>query len=165
MASVGLAWATLEDLYREPGKAELVGGRIVRLMAAGHRPNRVAGRIYRSLDDHAEQTRDGVACTDNMGFAVRKLPSGRESFRPMLPTHPCGRIGDGRQTRRLFAAGTLVVWDGDPIGEQITAYRLEAPEKPIVYHRGDMAQAEPAVPGWRVTVDLDFQLAGPAEQG
>lgn len=41
--------ATLEDLARTPGKAELIGGRIVPLMPTGLRPNLVAGRIYRSL--------------------------------------------------------------------------------------------------------------------
>ena len=47
--------ATLDDLAREPGKAELIGGRIVRLMPTGRRPNRVAGRIFRSLADFAER--------------------------------------------------------------------------------------------------------------
>src|SRR5688572_22033054 len=74
--------ATLEDLYREPGKAELIGGRIVRYMATEFLPNRVAHRILRSLDDYAEKSGRGVVCTDNMGYAVRELASGRESFSP-----------------------------------------------------------------------------------
>src|SRR4051794_7831691 len=78
------AWgrATLADLAREPGKAELIGGRIVHQMPTGLRPNLVAGRIYRSLADHVDATGRGVALTDNMGFAVAELPSGRESFSP-----------------------------------------------------------------------------------
>ena len=43
---------------REPGKAELIGGRIVRLMPTGRRPNRIAFQIARSLDDFAAQTGD-----------------------------------------------------------------------------------------------------------
>src|SRR5262245_37868882 len=74
--------ATLDDLYRTEGKAELIGGRIVPLMPTGRRPNRVAARIFRSLDDHAAATGVGEAYTDNMGFAVPELPSGRESFSP-----------------------------------------------------------------------------------
>ncbi len=70
--------ATLDDLYRTPGKAELIAGRLVHFMATGYRPNRVAGRIYRSLDDHAEAAGRGIALTDNMGFAIPELPSGRE---------------------------------------------------------------------------------------
>ena len=77
MSAVRQARATLDDLYRTPEKAELIGGRIVRFMATGYQPNRVAGRIYRSLDDYADTTRRGVACTDNVGFAVPELPSGR----------------------------------------------------------------------------------------
>src|SRR5260370_40548502 len=82
MAHVEQARATLDDLYREPGKAELVGGRIVRFMATGHKPGRVALRIARSLDDHAEKIGKGVSYADNVGFAVPELPSGRESFSP-----------------------------------------------------------------------------------
>src|SRR6266566_3851494 len=87
MASVAQARATLDDLYRTPEKAELIGGRIVVQMATGRKPNRVAGRIYRSLDDHAEKSRAGEAFTDNMGFAVPILPSGRESFSPDASYH------------------------------------------------------------------------------
>src|SRR5215213_439033 len=77
-----LGRATLADLERSPGKAELIGGRIVHLMPTGLRPNLVAGRIYRSLADHADTTGRGLALTDNMGFAVPELPSGRQSFSP-----------------------------------------------------------------------------------
>src|SRR5947209_2302714 len=82
MSRVSQARATLDDLYRTPGKAELIGGRIVHQMATGRTPNRVAGRIYRSLDEYAERTGKGEAYTDNMGFAIPELPSGRESFSP-----------------------------------------------------------------------------------
>ena len=74
--------ATIEDLYRVDGKAELIDGRIVPLMLAGRRPNRIAFRIAKSLDDHAEATQAGEVYTDNMGFTVPKLSSGRESFSP-----------------------------------------------------------------------------------
>lgn len=46
--------ATLADLAREPGKAELIHGRIIRLMATGFRPNIVAGRIFRKLAEYAD---------------------------------------------------------------------------------------------------------------
>src|SRR6266496_2983040 len=41
-AMSGRARATLDDLYRTPEKAELIGGRIVRFMATGHQPILVA---------------------------------------------------------------------------------------------------------------------------
>ena len=53
--------ATLDDLAKVDGKAELIDGRIVRQIATGHLPNRVASRIFRGLDDHAEATGQGVA--------------------------------------------------------------------------------------------------------
>lgn len=184
MAQVQQARATLENLYREPGKAELIDGRIVRLMATGFAPNRVAGKIYRSLDDFAEE-RGGVACTDNIAFAVSRLPNGRESFSPdasyysgslpenrmrFIPGPPTFAVevrSEGDYTRRAeqairakrddyFAAGTRVVWDVDPIAETIHVYRDTDPQDFTVYRRGDLAEADPAVPGWRVPVDWVF---------
>jgi hypothetical protein len=70
--------ATLDDLYLTPGKAELIGGRIVEFMPTGRKPNRVAGHIYRSLDDYATQMKKGEAFT----------PQGQEGGSPQ-----CGGIG------------------------------------------------------------------------
>jgi Uma2 family endonuclease len=55
-----------------------------------------------------------------------------------------------------FAAGTQVVWDVDPLAETVTVYRATVPDQPTVYRRGEVAEAEPAVPGWRVPVDELF---------
>jgi Uma2 family endonuclease len=53
-----------------------------------------------------------------------------------------------------FAAGTLVVWDVDLLGADVVrVYRSDGPHEPAVYRRGDHAEAEPAVPGWRTPVD------------
>jgi len=185
MSQVGQARATLDDLYRTPEKAELIGGRIVKHMATGLTPNRVAGRIFRSLDDHSEKTGRGIALTDNMGFAVPELPSGRESFSPdasyysgRLPKNRMRFIkgppkfaaevrsesdyGDAAEIEMAekradyFAAGTQVVWDVDPVNEVIHVYRVSDPDHPTTFRRGQMADAEPAVQGWRVEVDWIF---------
>ena len=55
-----------------------------------------------------------------------------------------------------FAAGTQVVWDVDPLAEAIHVYKASAPTQPVTYRRGQTAEAEPAVPGWRVPVDWIF---------
>ena len=55
-----------------------------------------------------------------------------------------------------FAAGTLAVWDVDPEAETVAVYRAETPTSPVVYRRGEVAEAEPAVPGWRLAVDAIF---------
>ena len=71
---------TLQDLARVEGKAELIGGRIVKFLPAGHRPGRVAGRIARSLDDYAERMARGEVFGSTLAYAVPELRSGRESF-------------------------------------------------------------------------------------
>jgi Uma2 family endonuclease len=177
--------ATIEDLYHVEGKAELIGGRIVPLMPTGRRPNRVAGRIFRSIDDYAEATGRGEAYTDNVGFAVPELISGRQSFSPDVsyfvgpfpandmrfiegpPTFAVEVRSEGDYTPSAetemaakradyFEAGTLVVWDVDPEAETVAVYRAAAPTTPTVFIRGQEADAEPALPGWRVAVDRIF---------
>jgi Uma2 family endonuclease len=177
--------ATLDDLYRTPGKAELIGGRIVHLMATGIRPNEVAGNIYVSLRTYAANTGKGKAFTDNIGFTIPELPSGRESFSPdasyydgPLPVNlmrfvegpPTFAVEVRSETDRsdaaeaemaakradYFAAGTLVVWDVDPVAETIACYRASAAAQPVTWRRGDTGEAEHAVPGWRVAVDEVF---------
>jgi hypothetical protein len=185
MATAQSIKATIDDLYRTPEKAELIGGRIVKFMATGRKPNRVAGRIYRSLDDHAALGGGGEAFTDNMEYTVPMLPSGRESFAPdasfhkgPFPLDPMRFIHGGpsfaaevrsecdysptadfemaEKRAEYFQAGTEVVWDVDTNAECIHAYHSSDPENPRSFYRGDIADAEPAVPGWRVPVDWIF---------
>jgi Uma2 family endonuclease len=185
MSAIGQARATLDDLYRTPEKAELVGARTVRFKASGKKPSRAAFRIARSLDDHADRTGKGRAYADNTGFAVPELPSGRESFAPdasfydgPLPVNRM-RFIEGAPTfaaevrsendygaaaeaemadkwADYFAAGTQVVWDVDPKAECIHVYRASDPNQAKTYHRGQTAEADPAVTGWRVSVDWIF---------
>ncbi|MBX9578984.1 MAG: Uma2 family endonuclease [Gemmataceae bacterium] len=178
--------ATLDDLMRVKGQAELIGGRIVRPMPSGMLPNRVAKRIVRRLDDYAETVGRGEAFTDNLGYAIDPpLPSGRQSFSPDASYHlgpfPANEMEfiDGGPTfavevrsehdygpaidreyedkpQDYFQAGTRVVWDVDPIAETVTKYTAADPANPTVFRRGDVADAEPALPGWRLSVDDIF---------
>ena len=50
--------ATIEDLYRVPGKAELVDGEIVHMSPTGAAPNYAAAEIFVSLREHCSQDRD-----------------------------------------------------------------------------------------------------------
>ncbi len=185
MATVQPARATLDDLYRVEGKAELIGGKVVELRASGRKPSRVANRIVRSLNDHAESQDRGEAFGDGLGYAVSELPSGRESFCPDAsyydgppsvnemrfiegpPTFagevrsendygPAAELEMAEKRSDYFQAGTLVVWDVDPRAEVIHVYRATSPTEPTTYRRGQMAEAEPAVPGWKVAVDWLF---------
>jgi Uma2 family endonuclease len=172
--------ATLDDLYRFEGKAELIAGRIIPLMATGHLPNRVAGNIYRSLADFADE-HGGEAYTDNIAFAVPALSSGRRSFSPdasyfagVLEGNPM-RFVQGPPTFAVevrsendyssaadiamrskrtdyFEAGTLVVWDVDPMIRLVRSYHRDRPHMPSEYRNGDSANAGDAVPEWQIAV-------------
>jgi len=177
--------ATLDDLARVDGKAELIDGRIVHFMPTGRKPNRVASRIFRSIDDHAEATGQGEAYTDNIGFAVPRLTSGRQSFSPdvsyFLGPFPAdemrflegaphfavevrsesdyseaAEVALAAKRADYFEAGTAVVWDVDPKGEIVRKYRPDQAERPLVLTRGQEADAEPAVAGWRLALDRIF---------
>jgi Uma2 family endonuclease len=178
--------ATLDDLYRVEGKAELIDGRIVHLMPAGRLHNRVAFRIARSLSDYAARIGVGEAFTDNMGFALDPpLPNKREALCPDASYHagpfpaderkfidgpptfavevrspddygPAAETAMADKRNDYFLAGTQVVWDVDPKAETVAVYRSDAPTQPIVHRRGDVAEAEPALPGWRMPVGAIF---------
>lgn len=176
---------TLDDLYQTEGKAELISGRIVPLMPTGIRPNEIAANIYVSLRLYSQQNQQGRAFTDNVGYAIPELPSGRESFSPdalfydgPLPTNlmrfvegspnvavevrsenDCGNAAETElATKRndYFQAGTQVVWDVDSVNEIIYCYLASQPDQPGQFQRGHVANAEPAVPGWSVSVDEVF---------
>ena len=60
--------------------------------------------------------------------------------------------------RDYFAAGTLVVWDVDVLkSETVRVYRGSNPDNPTFCRRGEVAEAEPAVPGWSVRVEDLFR--------
>src|SRR5438552_4162010 len=101
MATVTEPRATLADLYRVEGKAELVNGRIERMSPAGDLPTDVAGEIYVSLRAYAKKHGKGVAKSDGIGYAVPRLPSGRESFSPDASYH----VGPRPANRMRFIQG------------------------------------------------------------
>jgi Uma2 family endonuclease len=168
-----------DRLMQIEGKAEIVDGRIVLMSPTGTWPSLVALEIAISLKAYARRTKRGRAVADNAIFRVQ-LPH-RDSFSPdaayyVGPSAKMGpfegapqfaaevrSIGDyGPRGDKLaadkradyFAAGTLVVWDVDLLsGDVVKVYRASAPDTPTIYRPGDVAEAEPAVPGWTVTVN------------
>jgi Uma2 family endonuclease len=173
--------ATLEDLYKVEGKAELVNGEIVHMAPTGGRPGRASGCIYRRLAEHEERT-GGYALPNNVAFAV-DLPH-RKSFSPdaswyvgdppdmrfprgapVFAVEVRSEYDDGPRAERdmarkradYFAASAQVVWDVDLQSEDvIKSYKASDPEHAVIFRRGEMADAEPAVPGWRMAVDELF---------
>jgi Uma2 family endonuclease len=176
--------ASIEDLYDIPdnGKAEIVRGEIVRIMPTGGLPSRASGKIFLSLHNHEETTGGGFAFGDNVGFIV-DLPD-RDSFSPDAAWYtgkiegmeflqgapsfavevrskndygPKAEQAIAQKRLDYFAAGTLVVWDVDLLSDDvIKVYRFTDPYTPSLYRRGDIAEAEPAVPGWRMAVNDIF---------
>ncbi len=173
--------ATIEDLYHVPedGKAEIVNGELRLMSPTGDLHGSAVGEIFVSLHAHARRTGVGRAYGDNVGFIVN-LPN-RKSFSPDAAFYVGPRTGGkflegapvfavevrsegdygltteqdmDAKRRDYFAAGTLVVWDVDVLRAGIVnVYRASDPNNPTVYHRGEMAEAEPAVPGWTMPVE------------
>jgi Uma2 family endonuclease len=176
--------ATIEDLYSVPdnGKAELVNGELVLMPPTGDMPSRAGLNVTMSLREYERHTHTGRAYPDNAGFRVN-LPH-RESFSPDAsfytgtPTgmrflegapifaveirseHDYGPAAERALAEKradYFAAGTLVVWDVDLLGhDTIRVYRASDPKHPNIYRRGEVAEAEPALPDWRMPVDELF---------
>jgi Uma2 family endonuclease len=176
--------ATVEDLYRLPdnGKAEIVNGEIVLMSPTGDMPGRAGGSIYISLRG-VERRAGGRAYPDNVGFRVN-LPN-RKSFSPDAAFYVGKSSGmkflEGvpvfaaeirsendygteaeleieAKRKDYFAAGTLVVWDVDLLSDNVVkVYRASDPDNPSTFRRGEIAEAEPAVPGWQMPVDELFE--------
>jgi len=170
--------ATIEDLYKVEGKAELVNGEIILMSPTGGFPGYAGDEIFSSLRDYSKRRKVGLAVGDNKAFVVN-LPH-RKSFSPDVAFY-VGEItmkfftgapvfavevrseGDyGPRAERemakkradYFAAGTLVVWDVDLLSDDaVRVYRASESQTAVVYRRGEIAEAEPAVPGWTMPVD------------
>lgn len=178
--------ATLDDLYRVEGKAELVGGKIIHYVASGYEPLVIALELAVLLREYAKLTGIGVAFGDGIGFAmIPPLSSGRQSFSPdasyytgPLPKNrmrfvegapvlaievrseddygPAAEVEMAAKRADYFEAGTKIVWDVDPVAETIASYDASTTEPQKVFASGDIADAEPGLPGWRLTVDELF---------
>ena len=171
--------ATVEELYRVDGKAEIVGGELRLMTPTGGLHGYAVVEIAVSLHEYGRQTRHGYALADNVGFLVN-LPN-RRSFSPDVAFWTGGRLtgkfiegapvfavevrsedDDGPAAERAmsekradyFAAGTVVVWNVDVLKEQLVrVYRADDPTVATVYRRGELAEAEPGLPGWSMPVE------------
>lgn len=171
--------ATIEDLYKVEGKAEIVNGKVVLMPPTGDEPGRASGSVYISLRQHERQSQSGRAIPDNVAFAVNlpnrkafspdaafftgkpsgmKFPVGAPAFAVEVRSeNDYGQAAERQMAQKradYFAAGTLVVWDVDLLGEDVVkSYHADDPVTPTIFRRGEIADAEPAVPGWRMPVD------------
>jgi Uma2 family endonuclease len=174
--------ATIDDLRRTKHKAEIVNGEMLVIGPSGGGPASATGNIIFSLHQYREQHGGGCVFTSRLTYLI-DLPH-RQSISPDVSWYTGPRTGAGyphgapvfavevrdwidhgdQAERRMaakrvdyFAAGTQVVWDVDVLRENLVrVYRAADPEHAIIYRRGEAADAEPAVPGWRFPVDELF---------
>ena len=177
------AEATIEDLYNVEGKAELVNGEIILMSPTGRSPGYAGDAITTSLFDYCRRLKIGRAVGDNKAFIVN-LPH-RKSFSPDVAFYvgpnsgmkfyegapvfavevrsegdygPSAEREMAAKRADYFATGTVLVWDVDLLSDDVVrVYRSTDPEKPTIYRRGEVANAEPAVPGWTMAVDDLFE--------
>ena len=177
--------ATVDDLYRVPehGKAELVNGELVLMPPTGGVPGRAAGIIFISLSDYEQRVGGGYAFPDNVGFIVN-LPN-RRSFSPDAAFYkgelrgglflegapvlavevrssadygPAAEKSMAQKRADYFAAGTLVVWDVDVLREKVVrVFRASDPTNPTIYTCTEYGEAEPALPGWQMSLKEVFK--------
>lgn len=176
--------ATADDLYRVPehAKAEIVNGELVLMSPTGALPSRASGAIYASLRVHERTCGGGLAYPDNAAFIV-DLPH-RGSFSPDAAFHrgtePTMKFVEGapvfavevrsegdygpgaeqalaQKRADYFAAGVVVIWDVDLLGADVIRVHRVGQPLPTIYRRGETAEAEPAVSGWRFAVDSLFE--------
>jgi Uma2 family endonuclease len=168
----------IEKLSRTEGKAEIINGEIVEFMSTGYDPGIAALNIAIYLKQYQRQTQLGKAVGDNVGFIV-DLPN-RKSFSPdasffigetsgmkFLQGSPVFAVevrseNDYGETAEkaikqkrydYFAAGTKVVWDVDLLSDDvIKSYASENPDTPKTFKRGEIADAETALPNWTFAV-------------
>jgi Uma2 family endonuclease len=171
--------ATIDDLLKVDQKAEIVNGEIILMSPTGSLPGYAGDEIFSSLREYSRRLKFGRPVSDNKAFVVN-LPN-RKSFSPdaafylgpdpgmkfyqgapvfAVEVRSEGDYGSGAERKMAakradyFAAGTLVVWDVDLLGENVVrVYRSSDAEKATIYVRGQIAEAEPAVPGWTMAVD------------
>ncbi|MBC8143670.1 MAG: Uma2 family endonuclease [Armatimonadetes bacterium] len=174
-------------LYKEPGKAEIINGRIERFNMTGRTPGFAGEEIFLYLRLFVKATKPpSIAVGDNKAFLC-DLPH-RQSFAPdaayykgensgmkFFPTPPqfavevrsendYGTTPEREMEAKradYFAAGTLVFWDVDPLSSDAVIRKFTktgGAETPVaVFKRGDVADAEPAVPGFTVKIDDLFE--------
>lgn len=175
--------ARVEDLRLTKLKAEIVDGQLIVIGPTAFGPAEAAWTIRESLYNHERSVGGGYVYGCRVAFIV-DLPN-RLSFCPDVSWYtgdpfasefPRGapafaveiRDPDERgeevewriaaKRADYFSAGTQVVWDVDALHEGwIRSCRADDPENPIVFRRGGIADAEPAVPGWRFPVDEIFR--------
>ena len=122
----------IDRLHAADGKAEIIDGAIVFLPMSGRKPTRAAEAVFVSPLLHVRRVKMGEACPDGNDYLV-DLPH-RQSFRPDASYFI------GRDLGMKFIEGA-------------PDFAVDAEQPATVYRCDELADAEPAVPGWTMSVD------------
>ncbi len=172
-----------EQLYKTEGKAEIINGEIVKMPPTGYEPGRAGFNITIRLKEYERKTKSGLAIPDNVAFKVNL--ANRKSFSPDAAFHIGEKTGmkflegspifavevrsendygnnaeESIKQKRYdyFEAGTQIVWDVDLLSADIIkSYHRDNPDEPKIFKRGEIANAEPALPSWKIAVDELFE--------
>ena len=186
MALIQVEEILFDMLARAEGKAEIVNHRLVVEVMSGTAHSHAALEVAVSLRAYVRgRGLPGRAATDGLDYKVRG--GTHQSFRPdasydvgpgsgmdlperaprfaveVRSASDYGPAADDmlREKREdYFDAGTSVVWDVDLESEAavVCLFRDGDAETPAaVFRRGELAHAEPAVPGWTMPVDDLFE--------
>lgn len=173
----------IEELSRTEGKAEIINGEIVKMPSCGFVPHRAGAKIFISLFQYETETKLGYALSDGIGILVnlphRKSftpdasffigkPSGMKFLKgaPIFAVEVRSENDYGAKAEReiaekradYFAAGTEIVWDVDlQSNDAIKSYHRDNPNMPRIFRRGDIADAEPALPNWKINIEELFE--------
>jgi Uma2 family endonuclease len=178
--------ATFDDLCLAEGRAEIVNGRIVMLDQGGFAHSRAAMYIVGCLQQFEKRTRSGYAMNELANYRVKltfrkslcpdgsfytgppdgdKSPNGPLFALEVRSPGDYGMLAERSMASKradYFAAKTQVVWDVDVFHERcIRSFRRDAPDTPQIFREGEEAHAEPALPGWRLSVDEVLDEAFP----
>lgn len=184
---MGMLTSTTDDLVarlsRVDGRAEIVDEKIVQMSPTGDLPSSAGLAIAASLREHARKI-GGRAYPDNVAYLIDLPnrsslspdasyytgPRSKMKFLPQAPDFaaevrsendygPQAEEAMAAKRADYFAAGTKVVWDVDLLAKEavVRVFRGNATEPVAGFSRGQLASAEPAVPGWTMRVDELFE--------
>ena len=153
--------------FHTVGEARTVGNIAAALMKYEDRTPRGVGRAFTSTIVYVVDLPHPRTFSPDVSFAVTR-PKNPMDFIPGAPIFAAelrapdeltaeADIAFARKRRDYFAAGTKVVWDVDPWNKTVKSYSATKPGEPVVYQRGMIADAEPALPGWQIAVDDVFE--------
>jgi len=164
---------TIEEFAEisEPGRFDLMRGKLVRMSPAGFRHGVYASRIATALSVHAQASSLGETPSSDTGYIVQsdppvvlcpdtsfvltgnlpnELPEGFLDRHPDIAVEvvsPSDRLADvSAKVTEYLGAGTSLVWVVEPTRKTVTAYRADRSARLLI--EGDALDGGDVLPGF-----------------